>query len=114
MRDSVTLTDVTITGKSKTQRLREGALTVNAVDIRSFAGSINNLNSIIDRTSGVKIREEGGLGSDFDLSINGMSGNAVRYFIDGIPLDVKGSGVTLANLPISMIDHIEIYCDQPA
>lgn len=109
MRDSVTLTDVTITGKSKTQRLREGALTVNAVDIRSFAGSINNLNSIIDRTSGVKIREEGGLGSDFDLSINGMSGNAVRYFIDGIPLDVKGSGVTLANLPISMIDHIEIY-----
>ena len=109
MRDSVTLSDVTITGKSKTQQLREGALTVNAVDIRSFAGSINNLNSIIDRTSGVKIREEGGLGSDFDLSINGMSGNAVRYFIDGIPLDVKGSGATLANLPISLIDRVEIY-----
>ncbi len=109
MRDSVTLSDVTITGKSKIQQLREGALTVNAVDIRSFAGSINNLNNIIDRTAGVKIREEGGLGSDFDLSINGMSGNAVRYFIDGIPLDVKGSGATLANLPISTIDHIEIY-----
>lgn len=109
MRDSVTLSDVTITGKSKIQQLREGAMTVNAVDIRSFAGSINNLNNIIDRTAGVKIREEGGLGSDFDLSINGMSGNAVRYFIDGIPLDVKGSGATLANLPISTIDHIEIY-----
>ena len=109
MRDSVTLSDVTITGKSKTQQLREGALTVNAIDIRPFAGSINNLNSIIDRTSGVKIREEGGLGSDFDLSINGMSGNAVRYFIDGIPLDVKGSGATLANLPISLIDRVEIY-----
>ena len=109
MRDSVTLSDVTITGKSKTQQLRESALTVNAIDIRPFAGSINNLNSIIDRTSGVKIREEGGLGSDFDLSINGMSGNAVRYFIDGIPLDVKGSGATLANLPISLIDRVEIY-----
>ena len=109
VRDSVTLKSVTVIGKSKTQQLREGALTVNAIDIRSMIGSINNLNSLIDHTAGVKIREEGGMGSDFDLSINGLSGNAVRYFIDGVPLDTKGSGVTLANLPISMIDHLEIY-----
>ncbi len=109
MRDSVTLDNVTVLGKSKTQQLREGALTVNAIDVRSMISSISNLNSLIDHTAGVKIREEGGLGSDFDLSINGMSGNAVRYFIDGVPLDTKGSGVTLANLPISMIDHVEIY-----
>ena len=109
MRDSVTLDNVTVLGKSKTQQLREGALTVNAIDVRSMISSISNLNSLIDHTAGVKIREEGGLGSDFDLSINGMSGNAVRYFIDGVPLDTKGSGVTLANLPISMIDRVEIY-----
>jgi outer membrane cobalamin receptor len=109
MRDSVTLETVTVTGKSKTQRLREGALAVNAVDVRSLVSSISSLSGLIDRTAGVKIREEGGVGSDFDLSINGMSGNAVRYFVDGVPLDTKGSGVTLANLPVSMIDHVEIY-----
>ena len=109
MRDSVTLENVTVTGKSKTQRLREGALSVNAIDVRSLAASINSLNALVDRTAGVKIREEGGVGSDFDLSINGMSGNSVRYFIDGVPLDTKGTGVTLANLPISMIDHVDIY-----
>lgn len=109
LRDSVTLDNVTVVGKSKTQQLREGALTVSAIDVRSMIGSISNLNSLIDHTAGVKIREEGGMGSDFDLSINGLSGNAVRYFIDGVPLDTKGSGVTLANLPISLIDHIEIY-----
>ena len=109
MRDSVALDNVTITGKSKTQRLREGALAVNAIDIQSVAGSIHSLSGLIDRTTGVKIREDGGLGSDFELSINGMSGSSVRYFMDGIPLDAKGSGITLANLPISMIDHIEIY-----
>lgn len=107
--DSVMIDNVTVLGKSKTQRLREGALSVNAIDVRSMVGSISNLNSIIDHTAGVKIREEGGMGSDFDLSINGMSGNAVRYFIDGVPLDVRGSSVTLANLPVSLIDHIEIY-----
>ena len=33
MRDSVVLESVTVTGKSKTQRLREGALSVNAIDV---------------------------------------------------------------------------------
>ena len=109
MKDSVMLQTVEVTGKSKAQRLREGALAVNAIDVRSLASSINSLNNIIDRTAGVKIREEGGVGSDFDLSINGMNGASVRYFIDGVPLDTKGTGLTLANLPVSMIDHIEVY-----
>lgn len=38
-----------------------------------------------------------------------MSSNSVRYFIDGMPLDAKGSGVSLANLPVNIIDRIEIY-----
>ena len=109
MKDSVALSGIEVIGKSKTQRLREGALAVNAIDIHSVISSINSLNGLVDRTAGVKIREEGGVGSDFDLSINGMSGNSVRYFIDGVPLDAKGTGVTLANLPVSLIDHIEIY-----
>ena len=107
--DSVVLRGVTVTGKSKVQRLREGALAVNAIDVRSMVSSISSLSTLVDRTAGVKIREEGGVGSDFDLSINGMSGNSVRYFIDGVPLDTKGSGVTLANLPVNLIDHVEIY-----
>jgi len=109
MKDSVLLDNVTVTGKSKTQKLREGAFSVNAIDVRSMISSLNSLNSIVDRTAGVKVREEGGVGSDFDLSINGMSGNSVRYFLDGVPLDTKGSNVTLANLPVNLIDHIEIY-----
>ena len=109
MRDSVALQEVTVTGKSKTQRLREGALAVNAIDVSSIVSSLSSLNDLIDHTAGVKVREEGGMGSDFDLSINGMSGNSVRYFLDGVPLDTKGQDVTLANLPLSIIDHVEIY-----
>ncbi|MBR3080265.1 MAG: TonB-dependent receptor [Prevotella sp.] len=109
MKDSVMIDNVTITGKSKTQRLREGSLSVNAIDVHSMVSSISSLGRLVDRTAGVKLREEGGLGSDFDLSINGMSGNSVRYFLDGVPLDTKGSDVSLANLPINLIDHIEIY-----
>ena len=109
IKDSVELKNVTVIGKSKTQKLREGALSVNAVDVVSKTNTITNLNDIINQTTGVRIRYEGGVGSDFELSLNGMSGNSVRYFIDGVPLDTKGNEVTLANIPVNMIDHIEVY-----
>ncbi len=107
--DAVSLDAVAVYGKSGTQQLKESAYTVNAVDIKSVVNSLNNLNDLLDRTTGVKVREEGGVGSDFDLAINGMSGNSVRYFIDGVPLDIKGSGVSVANLPVNIIDRVEIY-----
>jgi len=106
---AVTLSSVEVYGKTQTQKVKEGAFAVNALDIKPIVNSLNNLNDLVNRTTGIKVREEGGVGSDFDLSINGMSGNSIRYFLDGIPLDTKGSGVSLANLPVNIIDRIEIY-----
>lgn len=106
---SVSLSSVEVYGKTKTQQMREGALAVNALDVAPIVNSITNLNDLVNRTSGIKVREEGGVGSDFDLYINGLSGNSIRYFLDGVPLDTKGSGVNLANLPVNIIDRVEIY-----
>ena len=107
--NSVNLDDVQVYGKSQAQQLRESAFSVNALHVKPLLSTVHNLNSIVNKTSGIRIREEGGVGSDFDLSINGMSGNSIRYFLDGMPLDAKGSGVTLANLPLNIIDRVEIY-----
>ena len=68
--------DVMVQAKSKTQKLREGAYAVNAIDVKSFSNMTISLNDIVGRTAGVKVRTEGGAGSDFDLSVNGMSGNS--------------------------------------
>lgn len=106
---SYMLNGVTVTAKSKEQVLREGAYTVSALDIKSIASSVTNLNDLVSRSSGVNIRTDGGLGSNFDLSLNGMSGNSIRYFVDGVPLTTRGSSVTMANFPINSIDHIEVY-----
>lgn len=107
--DAVGLKDVEVYAKSKSQKLRESSFVVNALDVKPIVNSLNNLNELVNRASGIKVRQEGGVGSDFDLSINGMSGNSVRYFIDGVPLETKGSEVSLANLPVNIIDHIEMY-----
>lgn len=100
---------VMVVGKSNAQLLKESVLAVSALNVKPIVSSVHNINNVLGKTTGIKIREEGGVGSDFDLSINGMSGNSVRYFLDGIPLDTKGSGVTLANLPVNVIERVEIY-----
>lgn len=49
------LSDVSVVGKDRTQRLREGAFSVNAINIGDKANSINDITEIINRTAGVKV-----------------------------------------------------------
>lgn len=107
--DTLKLKEVVVFGKNASQRLKEGAYSVSAVDIKSIANSITSVSDIVNRSAGVKIRTEGGMGSDYDLSLNGMSGNSVKYFVDGVPLSTLGGNVTLQNIPVNTVERIEIY-----
>lgn len=107
--DTLQLGGVSVYGKSKTQRVREGVYTVNAVSVSPSVNKLTTLNDIVDRSAGVRVRRQGGVGSDYDLSINGLSGNSIRYFLDGVPLDVKGSDVNLDNIPLNTVERVELY-----
>lgn len=103
------LDKVVITEKSQTRKLKESEFNVSSVDIKTSVNTGASVADIVGRTSGVKIRTEGGLGSDFEVSLNGLSGSAVRYFIDGVAMDTRGSNVDLSNLPLSTIERVNIY-----
>lgn len=107
--NAVQLQGVNVYGKSIGKQLEEGAFSVSAVEIAPNLNKMVTLNDLIDRTAGIKVRREGGVGSDFDLTINGMSGNSIRYFIDGVPLETKGSGLTLDNVPLNTVERVELY-----
>ncbi|MTG98021.1 TonB-dependent receptor plug domain-containing protein [Myroides sp. BIT-d1] len=107
--DLAVLNDVVITAKSKVTSLKEEAFTVNAIDMKQLANSTMDLNQILNKTSGIKIRQQGGVGSDYNFSINGMSGKAVKFFIDGVPLEMLGKGVDMNSLPINMAQRVEIF-----
>lgn len=106
---AVNINSVSVFGKSKVQQLRESVYSIDAIDIKEMANSVTNVRDIINHATGVKVRNEGGLGSDFELSLNGMSGNSVRYFVDGVPMNTMGDNVSLDNFPVNAIDRIEIY-----
>jgi outer membrane receptor protein involved in Fe transport len=108
-RDLRLLNDVAIDAKTKTREIKESGFSVNAIETKKFANTTADLNQILNRSTGVRIREQGGLGSDFKFSINGLSGKQVKFFIDGIPMDVMGSAMSLNNIPVNLAERLEVY-----
>ena len=47
---AVTLSSVEVYGKTQTQKVKEGAFAVNALDIKPIVNSLNNLNALVNRT----------------------------------------------------------------
>lgn len=107
--DHAAVQEVVVHGKGKVKALQDGAFTVNAIDVAKLANTTADLNQVLNRTTGIKVRQQGGIGSDYNFSINGMSGKAVKFFIDGVPLEMLGKGVDLSTLPVNMADRVEIY-----
>ncbi|MBN8790542.1 MAG: TonB-dependent receptor plug domain-containing protein, partial [Terrimonas sp.] len=73
--------------------------------------SLRNIqtNELLDRTVGVRVRQNGGVGSAVEYNLNGMSGRSVGIFIDGLEISTYGSSFNLNNIPPSMIERIEVY-----
>lgn len=107
--DTAALDEVQVAGKLKVERVREQAYNVAAIDLKKVYNSAVDLNQVLGTTTGVRVRETGGMGSDFKFSLNGFSGNQVKFFMDGIPIDSYGSSFTLNNIPVNMAERIEVY-----
>ena len=110
LQEAVTeLESLTVLGKSALQETRELAYEVQAIDTRELHNSTLDLSAALDRVSGVRIRESGGVGSRMNFSLNGFTGKQVKFFIDGVPMDNFGSSFQLNNIPVNLAERVEIY-----
>lgn len=103
------LEGVQVLGKSELTQVRELPYAVSVIDVRPLQVQNLDVNQVLGTVSGVRIREEGGLGSAFDFSLNGFSGKQVKFFMDGVPMEGFGSSLSLNNIPINLISGIEVY-----
>ena len=103
------LESVTVLGRSATDKVNKQAYNVTAIDAKKLHNSTLDLAHALDRVSGVRVREAGGVGSRSDLSINGFSGNQIKVFIDGVPMDNFGSSFQMNNIPINLAERVEVY-----
>jgi vitamin B12 transporter len=101
--------DVTVRGASAARRLRESAEAVTVVETERAQRESADLGEVLARTQGVSVRRSGGLGSDARLSLNGLTDEQIRFFLDGVPLDVAGFGLGMSNVPVNLVERVEIY-----
>lgn len=107
-RHTINLGSATVYG-SGTRRINRSAYNAVAVDLRKLRNTNMNLGTALDRVPGMKLREDGGLGSAASLNLNGFTGKHVKVFIDGVPMDGTGAGFSIQNIPVSLARSIEVY-----
>ncbi|MCW3465309.1 TonB-dependent receptor [Chitinophaga nivalis] len=103
------INSVAVVGFGKTKEVNRQAYNVQAVDARQLHNTTLDLGQLMNRISGVRIRESGGTGSEMRFSLNGFSGRQVKFFLDGVPMDNFGTSFQLNNIPVNFADRIEVY-----
>ena len=106
---AINLSEVVISGHSRERKIKAEGFAVGVVDLKKLETQSIQAADLIDRTAGVRLRQSGGMGSDIQYNINGLSGSSIRVFIDGIPIRNYGSSFSLSSIPSSMIERVEVY-----
>ncbi|MDF2476368.1 MAG: TonB-dependent receptor [Sphingobacterium sp.] len=108
--DEHQLEAVDVKGQTENQRrvneIKRSGFNVSVIDMNRYANQTATVNQILRTAPGVTIREDGGLGSNFAFRINGL---AAKIYIDGVPMDDFGPAMSLNNIPVNLVDRIEIY-----
>ena len=99
--------DLTVTGQRPQGPAATDAVdVVDTVEVRQQAG---DMGALLNRTQGVVLRRSGGLGSQTSFALHGLYGNRIRFFVDGVPSDLTGLGLGPADIPVNLIDAVEVY-----
>lgn len=107
--DNIHLDEVSVVRNTVKRDIETQGFAVNVIETKE--GALRNIqtNELLDRTVGVRVRQQGGLGSEVQYNLNGMTGRSVGVFLDGIEISTYGSSFNLNNIPPSMIERIEVY-----
>lgn len=103
------LSEVIVMGKSEARKIREQAMPVSVISMKQLQGTVSDVQGVLAKTVGVAIRSSGGVGSTSRLSVRGLEGKRVGFFIDETPLNDQSDFIDLNDIPTDMIDRIEIY-----
>ncbi|MBM6993943.1 MAG: TonB-dependent receptor [Prevotella sp.] len=103
------LREVEVVAKSKARKMQEQAYAISVLDLTKTYATNPTMNKVLNQVTSVRVREDGGVGSNYTFAMNGFSGNQVKFFLDGVPMDNFGSSFNLSSLSSNLADHVEVY-----
>ncbi len=108
-KDAAAALEIVVKGQSAADNLRSSSRSVKVVETEKAKRESADLGQVLARSEGVSVRRTSGLGSEAQLSLNGMSGDQVRFFLDGVPLALAGYPTGISNVPVNLVERIDIY-----
>jgi len=103
------ISGVTVSGKSIAHQKKEQSMPVTVIDMSNLRGTVSSVQDILLKTVGITLRSSGGVGSSSRISVRGLEGKRIGFFIDELPLGEQTDYIDINDIPIDMIDRIEIY-----
>ena len=107
--EPIDLADVVIVRKTRAQVLRESPEAVSVIDAKELQGRSISLETVLNKTIGLKVGQTGGLGSSSRIIVHGLEGNRIQILWDGIPMSNSDGAFSLDEIPIDIIERIEVY-----
>ncbi len=107
--DASRLEEVSVVRTTEKKQMETSGFAVAVIETKEASTRNLTTNELLDRTVGVRVRQNGGIGSQVEYNLNGLSGSAVGLFLDGIEISTYGSSFNLNNIPPAMIERIEVY-----
>ncbi|PID62155.1 MAG: TonB-dependent receptor [Ignavibacteriae bacterium] len=106
---TVELNEVKVTAKSEAREIREQAMPISVITMHELQGTVSDVSEVLSKTAGVKIRASGGVGSSSRISVRGLEGKRVGFFIDETPLNDNTDFLDINDIPVDLIDRVEVY-----
>ncbi|MBR4589467.1 MAG: TonB-dependent receptor [Bacteroidaceae bacterium] len=100
---------VTIVATSEIRKMREAAMPVSVLGTRQLEGTTTSINDALARTTGITVRNTGGVGSASRISVRGLEGKRMGVCIDEAAIGQLSDYMSLNDVPTDMIERIEIY-----
>lgn len=106
--DILEVSEVVITGQYTPQRVDQSIYKVDVIGKRDIDEvAAENLSGLLEKRLNIKTSYDGALGSS--LSLQGLSGQHVKFLINGVPVIGRMNGnIDLEQLNMYNVDHIEV------
>ncbi len=103
------LDEITVTAKTEARQIKEEGMPVTVINMSNLQGTVTSISDVLSKTVGMTIRTTGGVGSASRISVRGLEGKRIGFFIDETPMNDQSDFIDLNDIPVDMIERIEIY-----
>lgn len=107
--DAPSDSEILVRGSPLATQLRRSAYAVQVVELAEAKRQSADLGEVLARRTPVSVQRSGGLGSRGSYSLAGLGGDRLRFFLNGVPLEYTGFTTGIANVPVQLIERIEVY-----